>query len=647
MTRHHLTAEGDFVQRLKLAVIPSIAELIWNGLDADATIVDVALDRNGLGGIDRVIVTDNGLGMSPDQAELTFSRLGGSPKKLAPYTESGRRVHGSEGQGRFACLGFATRVTWTSVARDIAGVLFRTTVTIDAESPQSVDIDYAPLDAEEPTGTRVVAVVRELRPRQIEGAADVLTGLLALHLEQYPVLTVTVDDWKLDTASCKIAQTEYGLPIPASEPEHGRPTLVVLEWNRSFPRALVLCDQAGSSIMSLEPGIHARGFDFTAYLRWEGFRSRGHDLAIVDPESEVGQLIDAAKDELRSHFKRRSAGRRAELLASWHDEGAYPYAEEPADDVEVAERQIFDVVAITAEPALRASDTAGRRLSLSLIKAALRSSPEALTNVLTEVLKLGKDELEDLNTMLRRSTLPAIIAASKTVTDRLEFLNYLPTLLFDPALSPEVLETRHLHRLLAEHTWVFGEEFALMADDEGLTTVLRRHLAELGRDELVDAPVLLDDGRQARVDLCMGRADLDSQGRREHLVVELKRPTCMATKKEYDQIVGYADAVARDHRFAHSDVRWQFWLVVNDVDDWVQRRMTQEDRPFGLVERSKDYEVWVKPWSRVLAEAAHRMAFIKDALAYEASQDEGLLYLREAYERYLPGAIGTPGTTSD
>ncbi len=128
-------------------------------------------------------------------------------------------------------------------------------------------------------------------------------------------------------------------------------------------------------------------------------------------------------------------------------------------------------------------------------------------------------------------------------------------MLFDPEIAPEVLETQQLHRILAEHTWLFGEVYALMADDEGLTTVLRRHLAVLGRQQLVDTPVVLENGKAARVDLLLGRVMLDAHGHREHVVIELKRPTTVATKAEYDQIIGYADAVASDARFAGDEVK--------------------------------------------------------------------------------------------
>lgn len=275
-----------------------------------------------------------------------------------------------------------------------------------------------------------------------------------------------------------------------------------------------------------------------------------------------------------------------------------------------------------------------------------RTSPEALSEVLKQVVQLAPEQLADLETLLRRTTLASLVAAAKTITDRLEFLATLPNLLFDPEVAPEVLETQQLHRMLAEHAWLFGEAYALMADDEGLTTVLRRHLAVLGRQQLVDTPAVLTNGKSARVDLLLGRVMLDVHGHRKHVVIELKCPTTVATKAEYDQIIGYADAVAADARFAGDEVKWQFWLIAKSADDYVQRRMTQPDRPKGLVEKAPGYEVWIKTWAQVLGDAERRMAFIEKALQYEASEQEGLDYLRATYAKYLPAALTEPDSAA-
>ncbi|GHF76242.1 ATP-binding protein [Streptomyces griseosporeus] len=60
-----LTVEQDHVEGVAKLNDPvgAVVELIWNALDADATNVDVAIERDEMGGVSKVTVTDDGHGM--------------------------------------------------------------------------------------------------------------------------------------------------------------------------------------------------------------------------------------------------------------------------------------------------------------------------------------------------------------------------------------------------------------------------------------------------------------------------------------------------------------------------------------------------------------------------------------------------------
>jgi Histidine kinase-, DNA gyrase B-, and HSP90-like ATPase len=100
-----VVAEEDFIEKLTVAgPTQALAELIWNGLDAEATKVSVELD-NSLLGLRAIRVRDNGHGIQPQDAEEVFIHLGGSWKRSANKSKNGKRVlHGKEGKGRFRAL---------------------------------------------------------------------------------------------------------------------------------------------------------------------------------------------------------------------------------------------------------------------------------------------------------------------------------------------------------------------------------------------------------------------------------------------------------------------------------------------------------------------------------------------------------------
>lgn len=72
--------------------VGAVEELIWNALDADAEHVAVTLERNDLGGVDRVRVQDDGCGMSAEHCEEYFRPIGSSWKERAKGTPDRGRV---------------------------------------------------------------------------------------------------------------------------------------------------------------------------------------------------------------------------------------------------------------------------------------------------------------------------------------------------------------------------------------------------------------------------------------------------------------------------------------------------------------------------------------------------------------------------
>src|SRR5436309_2930885 len=96
--------QDDFLERQTRAKpIPALAELIWNGVDADATTINVEFAHDDLaGGMSKVVVYDDGDGFSRADANALFGNLGGSWKLGTRYTKRKERmIHGKEGRGRY------------------------------------------------------------------------------------------------------------------------------------------------------------------------------------------------------------------------------------------------------------------------------------------------------------------------------------------------------------------------------------------------------------------------------------------------------------------------------------------------------------------------------------------------------------------
>lgn len=641
MARHHLVIAGDFLDRLTARPARALAELVWNALDADATKVEVVFHRNAMEGIEAVEVRDNGHGMTHEQAVSAFGALGGSWKRIERQSKGlHRELHGSAGRGRFLAFGLGgVQVRWRTTAAD-GEARQATTVEVSREARDFFDVSE-PESTEEPVGT----VVR------VDGISDVPRGLLgertwtdlvtefAIYIERYQP-EIVIDKKLLDPGPLQVRTEEYTLT--EADPDDP-PMLTIVEWSIPVHEVIYLCGRNGISLESVKVTSPVPGFEYTAYLRWHGIEERAGDLALIESGHPVlAPLVDLAQRTIAEHFARRQREHARTVIEEWRHERVYPYVEPPAGRIEEAERDLFEVVAIAAAPAVNATtDARSRRLTLQLLRQAVERSPAALEEVLEHVLRLPPAQIEEFRHLLRRHSLGAIIAASRLITDRLDFLAALRILVFDKETRKTVRERSELHRILENETWIFGEEFNLAASDRSLTTVLAEHIKILGRDELVPAAEALDaEGHRRIVDLMLARAVPQGHQRHEHLVVELKAPSVVIGDNELTQIKNYAKAVVKNPQFERLDVRWDFVVVSTDLSDSARADATQGDREPGLVwENQEGVRVWARTWAEIIDKADYRLNFIKDKLGYAPTDELALEYLRQTHAAYVPESL--------
>jgi hypothetical protein len=393
----------------------------------------------------------------------------------------------------------------------------------------------------------------------------------------------------------------------------------------------------------MPPGIHARGFDFTAYLTADLFQRMADENieGLVELNPSASALIDCAKDTLREHFRSREIERSRSKIQEWKDAKIYPYGDgTTANPIERNERQVFDVVALNLADYSNDFERAPQSQQQLILQLAVETGPSALPGILEKAIDLPKDKQDELAELLRKTTLTAVINAARAVTDRLEFLKALQILVFNPQSKRQLLERSQLHRIIAEETCIFGEEFNLMNDDEDLSAVLRSHVALLGRDrtELSPEPVLDTEGKPAIVDLMLScRVPTPTDYERKHLVVELKRPSQPINEDIISQVKKYAKAVASDDRFKAPNVEWDFVAVSNGLTRDAEIETRQTGKPRGLVAEYDDpkVRVWVKTWGQIISEAEGRLTFYKRRLEYKANDVEALRYLRTVNPNYL------------
>lgn len=639
--RLHIDAQDEYVLRIARRDQPvaAVIELVWNALDAEAHNVNVILERNDLGGIDVVRVEDDGHGVEPEMMQSAFQRLGGSWKAEARVSPNIKRpMNGRNGQGRIRGFALGHQISWTTVAKDTTGKLCRLEVVGNSNDPTNFEGEHLKLIEGDGVGTLFTATNPPEFINRLLGdtARPRVTSTFAVFLTENPRVTITFDGKKLDPTTAERSREEVQLPAFISNGQ--TPRLRIIEWSNDPGRAIHLCDTSGSVLSTISPDIHTPGFNYTAYLLWDEFGKRSEEALLAELEGGVvGDLIQAAREEIKLYYRRRDSQRRKEQIAEWVKAGDYPYAGEPASEVERVERESFDYVATSVARKLPRTSF-GRRSTLALLRVALSSEPSSIPRIIDGVMPLTKREQEDLARLLDRTSMSQLIEANKKLTSRLDFIAALRSMVFDPQGRKLTKERKELHKILARETWLFGDEYDLLTSDKGLTEVLVRHINALRPGQNTQSlvgTVRRGDGSRGIVDLMLSR-QRRTVNRREHLVVELKRPNVPITQKEMGQLRSYADAVADDPQFESVDVHWDFWIISTEMDSSVKRDANQPNQPPGLVTTWNNIRIWAKTWSQLVEENEFKLRYFKESLEYDASKEHAIDYINRSHD---PAAI--------
>lgn len=649
-----LQAGDDLVARLahEREPVRAVVELVWNAIDGEARAVTVWLDRDEvLGGVVSVRVEDDGHGISADEVKPAFGRIGSSWKRGVERTKHGlRNLHGERGEGRLRAFALGSRVVWESRSTNTAGEHQRVTISGSHGNRHVFRWEVEPDVSGEQTGTTVTAYneqQRSLSGLTADGAVSALRAHFAPVLLNEPGLAIRFDGAPLDPAQAILCDTSQDLAFGESGALKGR--LRIIEWRSGKHRAIYFGPDEQHFVHE-EPGGDIEGqYPYSAYVTWDGLDDEHVSLLGLgdmapDP---VNDLWEAVRRGIRAYFADRRRERRREQVDDWKEAGVYPYEGEPASEPEQAERAVFDVVSSALAAHVSKKNRAGARLTLTLLRAAIRNDPDNLAVILQEVVALSNEDRDTLTRLLSETTLPAIIKSANLVASRRKFLAGLEHLLFDPKDSSSVGERDHLHKILERELWIFGEAYHMMNSERGLTELLRTHLELEGLPVKDAQPVRRWDGRSGRVDLHLA-AKYQEHDRVRHLVVELKAPDITVGRKELDQVEDYANAILRNPQFSSSTAHWDLILVATSLDDVVRNRIEDEDFELGRFwgPRQKPGQprvtAYVRTWRDIIDENKRRLDFVASVLQHDPSIADGLEFVREKHADLLPPSVGIP-----
>ena len=317
----------------------AIGELVANALDADATIIDIEIIENALGGTERVVITDNGKGISPEELPERFVVDGVEPMGEGEGTRLGRL-----GVGRLAVHRIGSVSTWTTTAGQV-----RSAFTLRPDNSKRLKVEEEGVPAESPSGTTIqifnVLDTGKDRLTPTRVANDLLSQYCSFLLG-YPKRRIRVNGEEL--AVEELIESRENEIIPASEKVPTETTLNHLMLKRPvdqsrFPKQ-VLFSAKGRTVTSVQPEepppVQYLSIVECPYL--DSIVTSNREL-LIDMDEGYTVLKEAALDRINEYGKKIFAQRKTTFIEQARQEDYYPYREKSEDPIAEVEQAVYDV----------------------------------------------------------------------------------------------------------------------------------------------------------------------------------------------------------------------------------------------------------------------------------------------------------------
>jgi len=620
----------------------AFCEYIWNGFEANATRVDLNFVYNELGGVSEVIICDNGGGISFESLEDTFDAFLASQKSGLSLQLKSRT---NKGKGRFSCFAFATDAQWETISKRKSD---SATYVISLNSVNKNEYDVSdPVSIIAPTGTTVtITGIDALRQEDVsfDALEDTLLKSFAwyLYLNKHRDISLIVAGTEMDYS--KYIDTESSLTesvtIDATPFE-----LTLIVWKEkikeNFCSYYLDSDNVVKGKDTTTFNRNTVNFNHSVFVRSAFFDNRNEfslTSVLVDDDDQITvEEIEREKAVLRKIKKaiqtligksmnEYMAGQADKAVQSMVERKTFPQF---SNDI-YGELRKQDLVQVTKElyclePRIfhRLKDVQEKSL-LGFLNLLLSSEErENVLTIIEGIVDLTPEQRSEFASVLKRTKLENIIVAIKFIEDRYKVIEALKRIIFD--LAEYANERDHVQKIIEQHYWLFGEQYHLVTADQRMQKTLEQYLYLLYGDNASVATLTKDEAELRRMDIfaCGLRKTEDSTGDeiQENLIVELKAPQIVLSKKVLRQIEDYMDFIRKQPQFNSQYRRWRFVAVCKAVDDDVKSRYVAHNAKGkkGLVSDIDNYEIYALTWDDVFKSFELRHGFLLDKLKMDQS----------------------------
>lgn len=618
----------------------AICEYVWNGFEAHATEVNIDYSLNVASGIGTLSISDNGEGIVYNSISDTFGAFLTSQKNLLSLKMKSKA---NKGKGRFSFSAFATGAKWITTYKEPDFDDYKTyEIVLENDKKEVLNYTEPQMSAIKKTGTKVVfnnifSLTSENMAFEVLEPALLKEFAWFLYLCKGRNLKININGKPIEYE--KYINTEYS-----------EKTLTTIDGNR-FEVTLIVWEEAikekfccyffdsKDEVKNIETTSFNRNtveFNHSVFVKSDFFD--GQECLDTEMESnQISLFTDEDDKKVYKELKKFIAGFIEKKIGNYMSQKADdavrqmieerktfpefsddPYGKMQKQDLEKVTKEIYKL-----EPKIFYKLKPVQEKSLLGFLNLLLNSKER-ENVLTiveQIVELTPEQRQDFSDMLRKTKLENVIDTIKFIQERYKVIELLKAIVFD--MTQYANERNHIQKIVQQHFWLFGEQFNLVSADERMKNALEKYINILYGGKDTDSTLDEDAEQERRMDifLCNNREVETSFGTtlEENIIVELKAPRVILSKKVLRQIEDYMDFVRKQPSFNSEYRRWKFIAVCKEVDEDVKGRYkTFEDRgKVGLVHEIDNYEVYALTWDDIFKSFELRHAPLLKRLNYD------------------------------
>lgn len=643
-----------------------ISEYIWNSFDAKATTVKINYQDSYLGALEILTIEDDGTGIVFEDLDKTFERFLSSQKVGVQKEEY---LHGHKGKGRFSFISFAENALWDTVYSDYENN-YRYSINISRTNKDYFD-NTEKIATNNKCGTKLtISGISSLKNEHITNSEfkEYLNERFAcfLYLNRNKGYNIYINGVPLDYMRFidENLSAEYEVNI-----DNNVFSICFIKWSGKINQKYYFHfnDLDGCEKYRQHTSYNNKKVEFphSVYIMSDYFKNFKQDVnADIQIDGQISMLDHPSpkdkifkelnrklKEIINERYKFFIKSQAPTLIAKLDEEGAFPkFSNDKYGMMKKEDLKEVLVEICAVQPKIFNCNIEQKKTIIGFLNLLLDTDErEGVISIMDSINNLTSEEREELNDVLRKTTLSRIIRTVSMIQNRLKVIEALKFLVYDNTKFTN--ERNHVQKIIEDNYWLFGEQYHMVSADKNFEVALSNYLYVLDGYKNLGEYKINNEDRLRRPDIFICRKRpveySNSTEKEENIIVELKAPSVIIDKSIYRQVDDYMDLIINEPRFSSGLRTWKFIMVSNKVDKYIEslyESASTHGKNF-LVRPGKDYEIYAMTWDDVFKnfEISHKYilnkldfdkTIIRDEIE-KLSDKDGREYVNEMVEEIL------------